>query len=211
MNARGQLPQSGGVTGENQPAVTTSRTALPTITREDYLRIHPKLAAKIRRFGIPELHVEDLLQETFQQAHEGLLGRRFGNRSALDTWVISIGKNLCLKHYRSRNAAKRKASEVPIDQPVRDPAAPPEPPLRSDLPSPARLAEDRELLARVVALIRALPAILREPLVLKARGHNYQQIAHILDIPPNLVSSRIHQARTELHRRITNPKTRTAR
>ena len=141
------------------------------------------------------------MQETFRRAHEGLLANRFGSRSSLDTWVISIGKNLCLKHYRAQHAAKRHAVEVPIAGQTNDPQTQ-ELPLRSDLPSPERQAEDREQLSQVVAQIRTLPNILREPLVLKARGHSYRQIALLLAIPQELVSSRIHQARAELHRKL---------
>jgi RNA polymerase sigma factor (sigma-70 family) len=171
------------------------------ITEADYLRIHPKLAAKISRFGIPGDQVEELVQQTFLEAQKGLRAGHFKGECALDTWVISIGKHLCLKHYRSQNTGKRKALEVPIDLPAFDPTVP-ELSLRSELPLPDRQAQDRELLNLVLQLLGRLPAILREPLVLKARGHSYQQIARLLGITPNLVTSRIHQARVELCREL---------
>jgi RNA polymerase sigma factor (sigma-70 family) len=183
-----------------------SLNELLEVTEEDYFRIYPKLAAKIRQFGIRADEVDELAQQTFLEAQKGLRAGHFNGESALDTWVISIGKHLCLKHHRAQNTAKRKAPEVSIDLPSCDPAAS-ELALKSEIPLPDRQAQDRELLARVLRLLGALPAILREPLVLKARGHSYQQIARLLGITPNLVSSRIHQARTELARELPGSKT----
>jgi len=180
------------------------------VTEEDYLRIHPKLTAKIRHFGIRADQVEELVQQTFLEAQRGLRAGHFKAESSLDTWVISIGKHLCLKHHRAQNAVKRKAPEVPIDLPSSDPSVP-ELALKSETPLPDRQAQDRELLAQVLRLLGAMPAFLREPLVLKARGHSYQQIARLLGIEPNLVSSRIYQARAELIRELPDTKTPPAR
>jgi RNA polymerase sigma factor (sigma-70 family) len=209
MRAGGQQASRGGAADDRSAAEGPSSGAV-AITKEDYLRIHPKLSAKIRQFGIRTDQVEELVQETFLEAHRGLRAGQFNGESALDTWVISIGKHLCLKHHRTQNAEKRKAPEVPIDLPSFDPAAP-ELALKSEIPLPDRQAQDREMLARVLHLLGALPSILREPLVLKARGHSYQQIARLLGITPNLVSSRIHQARAELSRELPGTKTPSAR
>ncbi len=209
MRARDQRPSARGATEERLAAVGSS-VELVEVTEEDYLRIYPKLAAKIRHFGIRDDQVDELVQQTFLEAQKGLRAGTFNGQSALDTWVISIGKHLCLKHHRSQSTAKRKASEVSIDMSAVE-GTPSELALRSESPLPDRQAQDRELLARVLRLLGALPAILREPLVLKARGHSYQQIARLLGIPPNLVSSRIHQARAELCRELPGTKTPSAR
>jgi RNA polymerase sigma-70 factor (ECF subfamily) len=182
---------------------SASRAAERTgITDADYLRIYPKLAAKIRLFGIPREQVEELVQQTFLEAHRGLSEGRFQGRSALDTWAVSIAKNLCLKHYRTQKAAKRNAREVPVDALGDDVEARSRVELEAETPLPDRLAEDRELLHRALRSLQSLPAILREPLVLQVRGHSYEQIAELLEIPSNLVSSRIHQAREELRREL---------
>lgn len=209
MRAGGQHAGQHGA-ADDFSAVAASTSGSVDITEADYLRIHPKLAAKVRQFGIRADHVEELVQETFLEAHRGLRAGQFNGESALDTWVISIGKHLCLKHHRAQKAEKRKALEVPIDLPSFDPATS-ELALKSETPLPDRQAQDRELLARVLQLLSALPAILREPLVLKARGHSYQQIARLLGTTPNLVSSRIHQARAELSRELPGAKTPSAR
>jgi RNA polymerase sigma factor (sigma-70 family) len=209
MRARGQRADVSGAAGDRL-AVAVSASGSVNLTKEDYLRIHPKLSAKIRRFGIRADQVEELVQETFLEAHKGLRAGQFNGESALDTWVISIGKHLCLKHHRAQNTEKRKAPEVAIELPSSEPADS-ELALKSEAPLPDRQAQDRELLARVLRVLGTLPATLREPLVLKARGHSYQQIARLLGITPNLVSARIHQARTELSRELPGAKKPAAR
>jgi RNA polymerase sigma factor (sigma-70 family) len=205
MRARGPHPSRSAAT-DGHPAAAVSSSSPAEVTEEDYLRIHPKLAAKIRQFGIRADQVEELAQQTFLEVQRGLRAGHFKGESSLDTWVISIGKHLCLKHHRAQSAVKRKAPEVPIDFP-----SSPELALKSEIPLPDRHAQDRELLARVLRLLGAMPAFLREPLVLKARGHSYQQIARLLGIEPNLVSSRIYQARAELIRELPDTKTPPAR
>lgn len=209
MRARGQGASRSGA-ADDCSAVAASSSNPVDVTEEDYFRIHPKLSAKIRQFGIQADQVEELVQQTFLEAHRGLLAGQFHGESTLDTWVISIGKHLCLKHYRAQHAEKRKALEVPIDLPSSDPTSP-ELALKSETPLPDRQAQDRELLSRVLQLVGALPAILRDPLVLRARGYSYQQIARLLGITPNLVSSRIHQARAELYRELPGSRTPSAR
>lgn len=209
MRAPGQRASRSGA-AEERPATAPSSSGPVDITEEDFLRIHPKLTAKIRKFRIQADQVEDLVQQTFLEAHKTLRAGQFNGESTLDTWVIAIGKHLCLKHYRAQNTEKRRAPEVSIDRPSSDPAAP-ELVLMSESPLPDRQAQDRDLLALVLRILGALPAILREPLVLRARGYSYQQIARLLGITPSLVSSRIYQARVELYRKLPGSRTPSAR
>lgn len=187
-----ERPQFGGGTPPHEDAAT--------ITKEDYLRIYPKLVAQIRGFGVSNNEdLQDLIHQTFLEAQKELEKGKFEGRSAFDTWVISICKNVCLKEHRRQRAKKRKAREVPID--AGRPSAP-ELAVPSSEPLPDRQAEDREQLGRVMQSLRSLPDPLREPLVMKARGLSYQQIAQRLGIDTKLVTSRIHQARTELKRKL---------
>ncbi len=190
----------------HSPTTSASGTVTLGITEADYLRIHPKLAAKVRQFGIPSDQVEELVQQSFLEAHKGLCARRFRGESAIDTWVVSIAKNLCLKHHRSQRAAKRSAAEVSLDGTGADAGAR-QPQIESASPLPDREVQDRERLVLALRILQALPAALREPLVLQVRGHSYEQIARLLDIPSNLVSSRIHQARAELRRELPDSQT----
>lgn len=193
MSAPDQFPPSGAGDWSSARAVTPT-----ALSEEDYLRIEPKLKAKIRRFNIPPDEVEELVQQTFLVAHKQLLEGHFEQESALDTWVVAIGKNLCLKYHRARRAMKRSAPEVAID--AIGPHAVPETALSSQAPPPDCEAQDREQLGLALRLLAALPTILREPLVLTGRGYSYRQIARLLGTTPQLVSSRIHQARARLRR-----------
>lgn len=194
-------------------AQATVATSCPTpssspreasISAEDFQRIEPKLVAQIRRLGFSPPDCEDLVQESFLQAHQALTAGRFRGDSELDTWVVGIAKNLCLKRLRLQRAAKRKAPEVALDAPRAD-ATRNTPQLKSDEPNPEDVAGDRHALALVQRALHALPESLRSPLLLFARGNTYKEIAAILRITPDLVTSRVHQARSKLRGVVSRP------
>lgn len=182
-------------------AAGKSGKSLAEITEADFHRIYRKLVAKVRHFGVTEEQVPDLVQETFLEAHRMLRGGRFKGHSSLDTWVISIGKHRCLKYHRARQTQKRKAVEVAVDTPVTEDWGGGLS-LEATQARPDKELEGQQLLAKVVRAMRGLPSILRDPLLLRVRGHSYRQIGRLLGIKTGLVSSRIHQARTELHREL---------
>ncbi len=162
------------------------------ITEEDYQRLHPKLVGLFRRKGASPEDARDLTQDTLLEAHKSLAN--FDRHSALDTWVISIAKNLWLHHLRDRGRLKRSAEEVPLDADTTS---------RRDVPTVAgheNQVIDRDRLARLGKLVAKLPDAMRQALVLQAKGHKYKHIATLLGVNVNQVSSLIHQARTKLRR-----------
>ena len=75
-------------------------------------------------------------------------------------------------------------------------------PLASPAPSPAAAAEASDDRALLRALIAALPADLRHPLVLCAvQDMSTRDVAATLGIPEATVRTRIHRAKVELRRR----------
>lgn len=165
------------------------------IGEEDFLRIGKILRAKARSFGISDADVEDLLQETFLHAQDGLDRGMFQGTSQLDTWVVGIGKHRFANYLRAKNTEKRKALEISIDQ---SPATAKGASFRVRAPGPERTAEAREQLRRVLKSIYNLPEKLRQPLVLFAQGREYKEIASILGITTDLVTSRLHEGRAKL-------------
>lgn len=173
------------------------------ITEKEYRRIRRSLRSKVRQLGVPEEDLDDLVQETFLHAQKALNQGDFGGNSSLDTWIVGIGKNRALKLFRTRRAAMRSGPETSIDAPEKATAAPA---LQTLEPGPEETTGNRLLLARVKRSIQGLPATLRNPLVLFASGRNYKEIAALQGISLDLVSSRIHEARTKLRKIYPRPR-----
>ena len=171
----------------------SGRTArrISEISEDDYRRLQPKLVAAFRRRGATVEDARELAQETLLQAYKSLSS--FRGRSALDTWVVSIGKQLWLKNCRDRVRLKRRGKEMSLES--------------AELRGQA-LAENshedrviaRDQLARARRSILRLPRAMRDALMLHVKGHKYRAIAALLDVSENQVASLIHQARKKLRR-----------
>lgn len=167
------------------------------ITREDYQRLHPKLVGAFCRLGASAEEARDLTQETLLQAHKGLAS--FRGRSELDTWVVSIGKKVWLKHYRDQCRLKRSAEEIPFEAAEVLPDKAPKEKSHEDL------VIARDLLARARIAILGLPEAMRQAFTLHLEGRKYRHIAALMDISENRVSSLVHQAREKMRRQAQEP------
>ena len=161
------------------------------ITEEDYYRLHPKLVGLFRRRGVPPEDARELAQDTLLQAYKNLAS--FEDRAAFDTWVLSIAKNRWLHHRRDKARMKRSAEEIPLDVAASSGHVP------TVNGHEARVIA-RDLLSRVRQSMRRLPEAMRQALLLHADGHKYREIASLLGVNVNQVSSLIHQARAKLRR-----------
>ena len=151
--------------------------------------------------GASDGEIEDLVQETFYEAHHSL--ERFEGNSSIDTWVVSIAKGVWLHYKRKQRALMRKAQEASLDQPE---SRTTRTSLKSTVPSPEVMASNREDLRKVQAVLSGLPQKLCQPLLLQAKGFTYEQIASLLGISPDLASSRIFQARDKLRQKFPERK-----
>ncbi len=135
---------------------------------------------------------EDLTQDIFVKVFQSL-DRYRESDGAFGTWVGTVARNHAIDNYRRRREERARRHEDPavLDSlPAGD-----ESPLRS---------LEREDQARLVHRgLRALPADLREPLVLcDLQGLSYEEAANALGIPLGTVKSRINRGRLELARRL---------
>lgn len=133
--------------------------------------------------------VEDLAQEVFLRVlrHCG----RYSERHAFSTWLYRIALNV------SRDTARRRRKWWKLERRPRH-VAPAEPP--SDKLSRA------EVEYHVRSALAALPAKLREPLVLKHFGDlTFEEISRVLRRPVSTIKSRVQagllRLRAELKRR----------
>ncbi len=135
---------------------------------------------------------EDLTQDIFLRIFRAL--HTFDRRANFQTWLISISRNLCIDHYRS----KRKERETM----ARDVDASTLMPASREKSADGRLEEldVRELVRTALA---ELAPPLREAVVLRdLQDFSYLEIAERLGLPEGTVKSRINRGRLELARQV---------
>lgn len=123
---------------------------------------------------------EDLTQEAYLKAYQGLAGLR--KPSLAKEWLFRIAKNICLDHQRKMRTRRILLRRV-AHEPTRF----------------SRLAPDEELDRRIRLLksaIHSLPEKLRAPFVLREYGRlTYEELANMLGLNKGTVMSRLSRAR----------------
>ncbi len=135
---------------------------------------------------------EDLTQEVFVKVYQGL-HRFHATEGTFKSWVSAIARNHAIDHYRRRREERRRTieDEDAIDR------------LASTSEGPLGRLEANERVDLVRSGLRALPAQLREPLILfDLQGLPYAEVARALALPLGTVKSRINRGRLELAKRL---------
>ena len=158
------------------------RAAMDALLR----RHHERIWAVCRRLAGNDADAADATQEALL-----LIVRRIGTfdgRSRFTTWAHRVATNACLDELRRRT--RRRADQLPDDD-VEHGRATPDPGAPVDHAVSERLAIDEAL--------ASLPEEFRAPIVLRdLGGHDYAEIAAILEIPAGTVRSRIARGRSRL-------------
>ena len=135
---------------------------------------------------------EDLTQEVFIKVYQNLDRYRQGE-ATFSTWLTTVARNQVIDDYRRRREERRRRLEDPAVLDV----------IASSEEGPLRGLEREERVEFVRRGLRALPADLREPLILcDLQGLPYEQAAGLLQIPLGTVKSRINRGRLELAKRL---------
>ncbi len=133
--------------------------------------------------GRPDL-VDDIVQQAWTQAWERL--DRLQEPRAIRGWLHSIARNAAIDAGEAR--ARRAARTGPLEA-VPDPADE-----RVRLPGGG--AVGRELQATLLQAVQSLPALYREPFVLRhLEDWSYAQIGELLGLPVETVETRLVRAR----------------
>jgi RNA polymerase sigma-70 factor (ECF subfamily) len=134
----------------------------------------------------------DVVQEAFVAAHGAL--RSFDQTRPMRAWLSRIAINKA-RDWRRRQAVRRLISVIlPIDHGLST---------ADETPSAETSAADRQELARVATAIAALPARLRETLVLRTiEGLSQAEAAETLGISEKAVEARLYRARQRLGREL---------
>ena len=149
------------------------------------------LKAFLGRVVLNAAEAEDLAQETFVAVWQHR--DRFRADAAFKPWVFTIALNLARKRLRWW----RRRPSVSLDHWMDSDTAPPEP--ASGEPATLAKLERAETAAAVRDAIAALPADLREAIVLFEFEHlSHREIAGIVAATPKAVETRIHRAREKL-------------
>jgi RNA polymerase sigma-70 factor (ECF subfamily) len=142
---------------------------------------------------------EDLVQETFLRAYQGL--PNFDGRASLGTWLYRIATNLCIDHQRRRARRAPTVSYSAHDDEDGEATEWDFPDLQT--PNPLDAALNRELEAVVEEAIGKLSPKLKTVLLLyDVEELSYEEIARVLGIPIGTVKSRLNHARTQIQKAV---------
>ena len=149
----------------------------------------------IRRHVTTSEDAYDVLQESFVSAWAAL--KRYDPERPFDIWLRRIALNKCRDRGRKEAVRRRAFSLIGIS-----------PEAVSRVPDAAPGAEEvqigGEALGRLNAAIAALPAQLREPLILTAlQGLSQREAAEVLGLTPKVVEMRAYRARKQLAERLS--------
>lgn len=141
-----------------------------------------------------EEDARDATQETFLSAFRNLRG--FRGEARVSSWLHRIAVNQCITRQRRAKVRGETALEDEAEKNAIIFALP------ADI-SPARLAEHQEVSFAVRKAVGALPAELRQVVVMKEFEElTFQEISDVLDIPLSTVKSRLYTALRQLQMRL---------
>jgi RNA polymerase sigma-70 factor (ECF subfamily) len=164
--------------------------------------------ALVRRFERPVYNLiarlvqdpamaEDLTQDTFIKMFRAL--GTFDPRMRFSSWIFRIAHNTAIDYLRQRRV-KVAPPSLDEDGEERDPLGS-LPDLTALSPEAATL--NRELAAALDDAIDRLRPDYRSAIVLRHQeGLEYEEIAHVLDVPLGTVKTFLHRARRELARHL---------
>lgn len=136
---------------------------------------------------------EDLTQEIFLKVYR-TLGSYRAEVGTLVTWMIRVGRNHIIDHYRKHKTERSQTDSIDLDyeRAEQNPAR---------YPTPAEALEKSQLSARVHQGLMRITPELREAVILRdLEEFTYEEIADMLQVPIGTVKSRINRGRTELAR-----------
>ena len=144
----------------------------------------------VRRHVTTSEDAYDVVQESFASAWGAL--RRYDPTRPFDIWLRWIALNKCRDRGRREAVRRRAFSLVGATPEAVEQVA-------DSGPGAETASIGGEALARLNAAIAALPAKLREPLILTAlQGLSQREAAEVLGVTPKVVEMRAYRARKHL-------------
>ncbi|HYO91772.1 MAG TPA: sigma-70 family RNA polymerase sigma factor, partial [Pyrinomonadaceae bacterium] len=129
----------------------------------------------------------DLTQEVFIKVYNSLA--RYRSEYKFSTWIYKIAHNAAVDHLR-RHSTREQSLIAQTDGEQYDL------PIESGRLSPEQESEKRERRAEIEAVVRELPAVYRELIVLRhSHDLSYDEIAEVTNLPLGTVKNRLFRAR----------------
>jgi RNA polymerase sigma-70 factor (ECF subfamily) len=139
---------------------------------------------------------DDVAQDAFLLAYRKL--RSFRGESSFRTWILTIAWRTALRRRRGWRVWRQHFAPAPRG--TADAQAPVD-----FRPNPETAAAQAELAAHVQRLVGALPARLRDPLLLLATGdHGYEEMSSLLGVPVGTLKWRVSEARRQLKEKLSH-------
>ena len=132
---------------------------------------------------------EDLTQDIFIRVYQNLKSFR-SESGSFQSWVMKIGRNLIIDHYRRTRRFQQTAGTEEMESMN----------LKDDrVPNPQRGVEQSEAATFLREGLQGLSPELKEAIILRdLEDMAYQDMAELLGIPEGTVKSRINRGRMEL-------------
>lgn len=141
---------------------------------------------------------EELAQETFLKALEKI--NQFRGQSGFYTWLFRIAVNLVMTHRRKEGRVKLHSIDCDDGTQATALAAA----ARNTEAAPDAAAMKADTSRKVLEAIEQLDDEFRAVVLLREiEDMNYDQIAHVLNVPSGTVKSRLYRARVILREKLT--------
>lgn len=159
--------------------------AWETVVRSYGMRIR-KMAYRYRNL---RNDAEDVAQEVLFRVFRNLATYR-ADSGSLENWVVRVGRNLMIDHFRSSKRFRRFGGSYELESlKLKDEQCPP----------PDRSLEGTENSEALMTGLQSLQEDLKEAVVLRyLEGMTYQEIAAYLRVPQGTIKSRINRGRSKL-------------
>lgn len=129
----------------------------------------------------------DLTQEIFIKVYGSLA--RYRSEFKFSTWIYKIAHNCAVDHLR-RNNGREQSLVSGIEGDTY------ELPIESRRPSPEQESERRERRIEIEGVVRSLPAVYRELIILRhSHDLTYEEIVEVTALPLGTVKNRLFRAR----------------
>lgn len=160
--------------------------------------VRPSLPVLLRmaaRYARNEADAEELVQQALLNAFRHL--DRYRGEAAFSTWLVRIAINEALMASRRKRPDLVSLEEMHVES-YRFGAI-----WAGETPTPEQVFTSDEAVRTIYGLIGRMRPAYRLVLALKAGANSHQQIAERLEIPVRTVRVRLHRARRELRRMLS--------
>src|SRR6267142_5614416 len=129
----------------------------------------------------------DLTQEVFIKVYGSLA--RYRSEFKFSTWIYKIAHNCAVDHLRRNNGRETSLVSGSDGETY-------ELPIESRRPNPEQESERRERRIEIESVVRTLPAVYRELIILRhSQDLTYEEIVEVTGLPLGTVKNRLFRAR----------------